>query len=112
MLDALLEVRSARMRTSSTDMPGLSGVTPLTGSSRAAPAARSSMMRDLSRWMWVSIRPGQARRPGVVDLALGGKPALDRDDPAFLDADIQRTVGRTIGQPRIADDQIHALTRP
>ena len=56
-------------------------------------------------------RTGEAPA-GVVDLALGGKPALDRDDPAFLDADVQRTVGRTIGQPRIADDQIHARYRP
>ena len=47
---------------------------------------------------------------GVVDRALGGKPALDRDDAAFLDADIQRTLGRTIGQARIADDQIHGYS--
>ena len=65
MLDAFLErARGPRMRTSSTVMLCFRGVTPLTGLSwlRSCGAQRS-MMRDLSRWMWVSIRPGQARCP-------------------------------------------------
>src|SRR5688572_24676921 len=57
-------VRAARERTSSTDMLFLSGATPRIGLRlRRSCGAQRSMMRDLSRWMWVSMRPGQARRP-------------------------------------------------
>ena len=44
---------------------------------------------------------------GVVNLGLGGEPALDGDDAALLNADIQRSVGEAIGQARVADDEVH-----
>ena len=57
-------VAAARACTSSTVMSFLTGVTPNTGLSLARSCgAQRSMMRDLSRWMWLSIRPGQASRP-------------------------------------------------
>src|SRR5437763_5709844 len=57
-------VRAARVRTSSIDMLFLSGAMPSTGLSvRRSCGVQRSMIRDLSRWICVSTRPGQARRP-------------------------------------------------
>ena len=45
------------------DLSPVKGVTPLTGLSVArACGAQRSMMRDLSRWMWLSMRPGHTSR--------------------------------------------------
>ena len=57
--------------------------------------------------MCVSISPGQARQPPrIVDRRIGRDGALDRHDAAVRDADVER-LAAAIGQPRIADDQIH-----
>ena len=43
-----------------------SGATLLTGlTSRVSSGGQRSMMRDLSRWIWVSISPAQARPPAA-----------------------------------------------
>ncbi len=54
--------------------------------------------------------------PGVIDVGLGGKSPLDRDDATLLDPDVEGPIRRTIGEPRVADDEVHGLalllTRP
>ena len=103
-------VRSARARTSSTVMLFLRGLTLVTGLDRLRSCgAHRSMMRDLSRWIWVSISPATGEEPlRVINRRLGGKPALDRDDPPSLDADIDELACGSVGKTRVADDQVHA----
>jgi hypothetical protein len=50
-----------------------------------------SMMRDLSKWMWVSIRPRAAEAPlRVVHRRLGRDAGLDGGDPAGPKADVDQ----------------------
>src|SRR5262249_8764116 len=43
----------------------------------------------------------------VVALRVGVQPALDGDDAALVDADVERAVGDAVGQQRVADDEVH-----
>src|ERR1017187_10628866 len=48
---------------------------------------------------------------GIVDLGMRAESRTDRDDAAVLDADVnRRMLARTIGKPRVADNQIHAFS--
>jgi len=48
---------------------------------------------------------------GIVDPRVAGSSGRDRDDATVFDADIYRlTVARTLGKPRIADNEIHEFS--
>ena len=70
---------------------------------------------DDARLVEMDVRLDQARAdevpPGVIDLRLGGQAALDRGDAALRDADIHGSVRGTIGEPRVADDEVHSFMR-
>src|SRR5262245_65748982 len=44
---------------------------------------------------------------GVIDLGIGGNAALDRDDATSGHADIQWSVGGTVEQARVANEEVH-----
>src|SRR5581483_2548465 len=91
-------VRAARVRTSSIDMLFLSGATPRTGLSvRRSCGVQRSMMRDLSRWICVSMRPGQARRPCASKL--GPSAASRRSIATRRPSSMPRSIGAPSGLP-------------
>ena len=49
---------------------------------------------------------------GIVARRLGSEPALDGNDAALADADIQGRIGGAIGKARVADDEIHGHLFP
>ena len=107
-------VAAARVRTSSTVMCCFSGVTPFTGLKARARLRRAAV--DDARLVEMDVRLDQARAGEtalrIVDRRIGRDGALDRHDAPVRDADVERLL-RPVGEPRIADDQIHgAIARP
>src|SRR5262249_40071282 len=77
------------------------GATPRTGlSARRSCGAQRSMMRDLSRWMWVSTRPGQARRPFASKL--GPSAARRGAIVTMRPSSMPMSTGTSSGRPAIA----------
>ena len=70
---------------------------------------------DDARLVEMDVRLDQARTgeraARIMDRRVGGDRRLDRHDAPIRDADVARLV-RPVEQPRIADDQVHALTVP
>ena len=107
VLDALLQRLCARACTSSAVKVFLTSVTRLTAfAMRSVSGVQRSMMRDLSRWMCVSISPPQHEAPlGVIGRAHRRRDLVHRRDAALLEADVGRRIVAA-GDARVADHEI------
>ena len=76
---------------------------------RPGSGAQRSMMRILSRWMWVSTKPAQTRRPAASKPGMSaGMLRPITTIPTGLDADVDRRIVRGTRQARVADNEVHA----
>src|SRR5262245_37714147 len=109
VLDALLQ-RSLGARANVVDRHALlQRRDALDGAQLAAFLRRAAI--DDARLVEMDMRLDQTGTgevaPGIIDLGIGGDAALDRDDATLLHADIQWSVGGTIEQAYVANDEIH-----